>query len=52
MVLAKGKNTCTLYTMQAKLIREEVNVVDDSSFDLGHMRLGYLSEKRLGTFAT
>jgi len=45
MVVAKGKKTGSLYTMQADLIKEEVNAVEDSSVDLWHMRLGHLSKK-------
>ena len=51
MIMAKGKKTWTLYIMQAKLVKEDVNVVDDSSVNLWHMRLSHISEKGLETLA-
>lgn len=49
--LAKGQKTCTLYAVQARLIKEEVNVVDDSLVDLWHMELGNHGENGLETLA-
>jgi len=34
IVEAKGKKISSLYTMQANLIAEEVNSIEDSSIDL------------------
>ena len=48
MVIARAKKISTLYRMPAKLCKGEVNVIEDSSTQLWHMRLGHLSEKGLG----
>ena len=48
LVVAKGKKTCSLYTMQAKICKGVVNTLEnDSSTDLWHRRLGHMSEKGL-----
>ena len=48
LVVANGKKTCSLYTMQAKIYKGVVNTLEnDSSTDLWHRRLGHMSEKGL-----
>ena len=48
LAVAKGKKTCSLYTMQAKICKGVVNTLEnDSSTDLWHRRLGHMSEKGL-----
>ena len=48
LVVAKGKKTCSLYTMQAKICKGVVNTLEnDSSIDLWYRRLGHMSEKGL-----
>ncbi|RVW14266.1 Retrovirus-related Pol polyprotein from transposon TNT 1-94 [Vitis vinifera] len=48
LVVAKGKKTCSLYTVQAKICKCVVNTLEnDSSTDLWHRRLGHMSEKGL-----
>lgn len=48
LVVAKGKKTCSLYTVQAKICKGVVNTLEnDSSTDLWHRRLGHMSEKGL-----
>ena len=45
LVVAKGKKTCSLYTMQAKICKGVVNTLEnDSSTNLWHRRLGHMSE--------
>jgi len=51
MVVAKGKKIGSLYTIQANLIKQYINAIDDSSINLWHMRLGHLSDKELETLA-
>ena len=47
-MVAKGKKTCFLYTMQAKIYKGVVNTLEnDSSTDLWHKRHGHMSEKGL-----
>ncbi|KAI9162145.1 hypothetical protein LWI28_024288 [Acer negundo] len=43
LVVAKGKKFNSLYMTYATLFMGEVNIVDDSSTELRHMRLGHLS---------
>ena len=46
LVMAKGKKTCTLYTMKGKICNGVVNALEgDSSIELWHKRLGHMSEK-------
>ena len=48
LVVEKGKKTCSLYTMQAKICKGVVNTLEnDSSTDLWHRMLGHMSEKGL-----
>ena len=48
LVMAKGKKTCTLYTMKGKICNGVVNALEgDSSIELWHKRLGHMSEKGL-----
>ena len=47
LIVAKGKKM-GLYMSQAKVIKGEVNAIEDCSTDLWHKRLGHLSEKGLG----
>ena len=52
LIVAREDNSLTtLYRLQAKLCKEDVNVADDSSSDLWHIRLGHLSEKGLSVLA-
>ena len=47
-MVEKGKKTCSLYTMQAKICKGVVNTLEnDSSIDLWNRRLGHMSEKGL-----
>lgn len=46
-MLDRGKKSSTLYVMQAKLGKGEVNAVQSDSIKLLHMRLGHMSEKGL-----
>ena len=47
-MVAKGKKTCSLYTMQAKICKGVVNTLEnDLSTDLWHRRLGHMSENGL-----
>lgn len=50
-MVARGKKESTLYMMQAKLCKGEVNAVKDSSTELWHKRLGHMSEKGLDILA-
>ena len=50
LIVAKGKKM-GLYMSQAKVIKGEVNAIEDCSTDLWHKRLGHLSEKGLGILA-
>ncbi|KAF7113203.1 hypothetical protein RHSIM_RhsimUnG0150200 [Rhododendron simsii] len=46
LVVARGKKSSTLYLMQAKLSKGEVNAIgDEASTELWHKRLGHMSEK-------
>ena len=48
IILAKGRKVNTLYVMEAKLIKEDVNVAaKESDIELWHKRLGHISEKGL-----
>ena len=48
LVLARGNKQNTLYVMEAKLHKEDINVVQqDGRIELWHRRLGHISEKRL-----
>ena len=52
LVVAKGKKQNTLYVMEAKLHKGEINVAQqDVSIELWHRRLGHISEKGLQTLA-
>ena len=52
LVAARGKKLCTLYVMEAKLHREEINANQkEARIDLWHKRLGHISEKGLHTLA-
>ena len=43
--MARAQKHGTLYMMQAKLCKDEANVVADFSGDIWHKRLGHMSEK-------
>ena len=48
--MAKGKKQNTLYVIEAKLYKEEINAAQrDVSIELWHRRLGHISEKGLQT---
>jgi hypothetical protein len=48
LIIARGKKINTLYKISAKLVKRDVNVVDnETSTELWHNRLGHMSEKRL-----
>ena len=48
LVMAKGKKTCTLYTMKGKICNGVMNALEgDSSIELWHKRLGHMSGKGL-----
>ena len=52
LVVARGKKQNTLYVMEAKLHKGEINVAQwDVSIELWHRRLGHISEKGLQTLA-
>ena len=52
LVVARGKKQNTLYVMEAKLHKGEINAAQrDVSIELWHMRLGHISEKGLQTLA-
>ena len=52
LVVARGKKQNTLYVMEAKLHKGEINATQrDVSFELWHRRLGHISEKGLQTLA-
>ena len=47
MVIARGKKEGSLYIMQGKICKWEMNVVQDTTKELWHKRLGHMSEKGL-----
>ena len=50
--MARGKKHNTLYVMEAKLHKGEINATQgDVSIELWHKRLGRISEKGLQTLA-
>ncbi|KAM1968538.1 hypothetical protein FF1_044121 [Malus domestica] len=51
MVVARAQLCCTLYRLNAKVLKGELNAVDDSSLDLWHKRLGHMNEKGLQVLA-
>ncbi|KAF8391931.1 hypothetical protein HHK36_022271 [Tetracentron sinense] len=52
LVVTKGKACCTLYKTHAKVCKNELNAVEDSSSpNLWHKRLGHMSEKGLQIMA-
>ncbi|KAF7121453.1 hypothetical protein RHSIM_Rhsim13G0116100 [Rhododendron simsii] len=52
LVVARGKKSSTLYLMQAKLSKGEVNAIgDEASTELWHKRLGHMSEKGMQILA-
>ena len=52
LVVARGKIHDTLYVMEAKLHKGEINAAQrDVSIELWHRRLGHISEKGLQTLA-
>ncbi|KAF8378616.1 hypothetical protein HHK36_029964 [Tetracentron sinense] len=52
LVVAKGKTCFTLYKTHAKVCKNELNAVEDSSSpNLWHKRLGHMSEKGLQIMA-
>ena len=52
LIVAKGKKLNTLYDIEAKLHKKEINVVQkDASIELWHRRLGHINEKGLQTLA-
>jgi hypothetical protein len=52
LILARGKKINTLYKIEAKLVKGDVNVVEnETSTELWHKRLGHMSEKGLQVLA-
>ncbi|XP_065031809.1 flavonoid 3',5'-hydroxylase 1-like isoform X3 [Musa acuminata AAA Group] len=52
LVIANGKKCHTLYRLQAKAYGEQLNATEkDFSMELGHRRLGHMSEKGLQTLS-
>ncbi|KAM2529201.1 hypothetical protein PS1_027217 [Malus domestica] len=51
MVVARARLCCTLYRSNTKVLKGELNAVEDSSLDLWHKRLGHMSEKGLQVLA-
>ena len=52
LVVVRRKKQNTLYVMEAKLHKGEINVAQrDVSIELWHRRLGHINEKRLQTLA-
>ncbi|KAF7130883.1 hypothetical protein RHSIM_Rhsim10G0164600 [Rhododendron simsii] len=52
LVVARGKKSSTLYLMQSKLSKREVNAIgDEASTELWHKRLGHMSEKGMQILA-
>ena len=48
LVLARRKKNNTLYKIEARLVKGEVNIVEnEASTELWHKRLGHISEKGL-----
>ena len=48
LVLVRGKKNNTLYKTEARLVKEEVNIVEnEASTKLWHKQLGHMSEKGL-----
>ena len=51
-MLARGKKNNTLYKTEARLVKGEVNIVENEAFTkLWHKRLGHISEKGLQVLA-
>jgi transposase InsO family protein len=51
-ILARGKKINTLYKTEARLVKEDVNFVEnETSTELWHKRLGHMSEKGLQVLA-
>nr|KYP31853.1 Retrovirus-related Pol polyprotein from transposon TNT 1-94 [Cajanus cajan] len=51
MIVARGKKEGSLYTMQGKICKGDMNVAQDASKELWHRRLGHMSEKGLEILA-
>ncbi|KAM1740355.1 hypothetical protein EV2_016305 [Malus domestica] len=51
MVVPRARLCCMLYRSNAKVLKGELNVVEDSSLDLWHKKLGHMSEKGLQVLA-
>ncbi|KAM1516880.1 hypothetical protein ACFX10_015793 [Malus domestica] len=51
MVVPRARLCCILYRSNAKVLKGELNVVEDSSLDLWHKRLGHMSKKGLQVLA-
>jgi hypothetical protein len=52
LILARGKKINTLYKTEARLVKGDVNVVEnETSTELWHKRLGHMSEKGLQVLA-
>ena len=50
--MARGKKQNSLYVMEAKLHKGEINVAQrDVSIELWHKRLGHINEKGLQTLS-
>ena len=52
LVLARGKKNNTFYKIEARLVKGEVNIVENEAFtELWHKWLGHMSEKGLQVLA-
>ena len=52
LVLTRGEKNNTLYKTKARLVKGEVNIVEnEASIELWHKRLGHISEKELQVLA-
>ena len=51
MIIARGRKEGSLYIMQGKICKGEMNVAQDANKELWHKRLGHMSEKGLEILA-
>ena len=47
LVVEKGEACCTLYKTQGKVCNDELHVIEGTSLELWHKRLGHMSKKGL-----
>ena len=51
LVVSKGEACCTLYKTQGKVCNNELHVIEGTSLELWHKRLGHMSKKGLQVLA-